>query len=413
MIPKKILEKAKAAMHDPKIMEKFATTEADWHIADINIRKKIEQHYKSSVYDKSCKCFSSKLFIQVTESVRTCSRFVEQQVRELISKYGKGAVVIHANSVEDFVHKIYLGPNSMRIKFMKHMFSDSIFIIKNTPFIFLTHDMMKMDNLKILDNVAPNQCQIKIVIYGAPEYPSHFTSYDSVFVIEHTRLIQFLRLRLKRLKYKTLKYKYPDLIYDFMNPQNHDWIIDMLRMCDCIKQFINFFVFPKQVWKVIHDERQKAQLKIIKHKLKVEMKRCGQEFYDYCHEVFPKLVKISKTIPISVFTKYQFIPHARSAVIDVIGEDVYYESIPRWNAEQIWKILNLEPRRHKAIKKLMKQMEPKCCDCCGRMEQRGFRLFERFKICKCKEVRYCGRKCQKIHWKKMHRYLCGESVIFV
>ena len=40
MIPKEILERAREAMHDPQIMEKFAVTEEDWNIADINIRKK-------------------------------------------------------------------------------------------------------------------------------------------------------------------------------------------------------------------------------------------------------------------------------------------------------------------------------------------------------------------------------------
>ena len=165
--------------------------------------------------------------------------------------------------------------------------------------------MMKMHGLETLDNIPPNQCQLKIIIYGSPKHPQHFISYDCTFFIDHTRLMQFLGLSSKKWKYRTLKYEYPDLLNEFI-PKNHDTIRHVLHLRDWIKKFLNVIIFPKQIWKVIHDKQQRTQLRIIKHKLKVGMKQHKHEVLEDCYKMFPELNSESVCY---MLNKYEFINH--------------------------------------------------------------------------------------------------------
>ena len=269
--------------------------------------------------------------------------------------------------------------------------------------------MMKTAGLTIFDNITPNQCQMKIVIYGSPKHPNHFISIDSTLFTDHTRLRKFFKLNPKRWKYKTLKYKYPDILNAFL-PRHHHLISTIIRNSALLKQWINLIIFPNQIWKVIHDQQKRARLMIIKQKLKVNIRRHKQEFYEYCHQRISEVTKESHVIPFNTFIKYGFLYRTYRAVIVMIGKDVHHE-LMKYSKEQFHEGYEKELRRTMGIIGLMTRLQQKRCNCCGRLESRNTKTFEKYKMCKCKKVRYCGRKCQKIHWKKMHRYHCREIII--
>ena len=63
-------------------------------------------------------------------------------------------------------------------------------------------------------------------------------------------------------------------------------------------------------------------------------------------------------------------------------------------------IRNVSLTRKKAMQSLMESIEA------GTNKERYD--FIKFKVCKCRKVRYCTKKCQKRHWKKRHRCNCDK-----
>eukprot|EP01084_Bolivina_argentea_P318150 551687_1 len=52
----------------------------------------------------------------------------------------------------------------------------------------------------------------------------------------------------------------------------------------------------------------------------------------------------------------------------------------------------------------------RACSNCNKIEDRNITNIVFFRVCRCKTHRYCSKVCQKLHWKRKHRFECTSYI---
>ena len=79
------------------------------------------------------------------------------------------------------------------------------------------------------------------------------------------------------------------------------------------------------------------------------------------------------------------------------------------NMQCVWKINHLNGRINTELYRVVINIGTEImgvneCENCGLQPSAAIKLR---KCRKCEKSKYCSRKCQKIHWRKLHRLFCG------